>query len=185
MPETIISNAEKRMEKAVESISKRFSSVRTGRASPSLLDGIKVDYYGTKTPINQMATISVPEPRLIVIQPWDKTAVKEIEKAIVESNIGLNPAVDKNVIRLVIPELTEERREELVRHIHNLAEEGRVAIRNIRREANSGIRKLEKEKEISEDDRYFYEDEIQEITDNYIEEIDELLEEKEEEIMEV
>jgi len=185
MPDKIIRDAEERMKKAVESITTRFSSVRTGRASPSLLDGIRVDYYGTKSPINQMATISVPEPRLIVIQPWDKTVIKEIEKAIVQSNIGLTPNVDKNVIRLVVPELTEERRKELVRHVHNLAEEGRVAIRNIRREANSEIRKLEKAKDISEDDRYFYEEEIQETTDNYIKEIDELLSSKEEEIMEV
>lgn len=185
MPEKTIKNAEKRMKKAIESIKTRFSSVRTGRASPSLLEGIKADYYGSKTPINQMATISVPEPRLIAIQPWDKTAIKEIEKAIVEANIGLNPNVDKNVIRLVIPELTEERRKDLVRHVHNLTEEGRVAIRNIRRDANNAIRKLEKKGEISEDERYFYEDEIQEFTDEYIEEIDELLEEKEEEIMEV
>ena len=185
MPDKIIRDAEKRMKKVVESITTRFLSVRTGRASASLLDGIKVDYYGTKSPINQMATISVPEPRLIVIQPWDKTVIKEIEKAIVQSNIGLTPNVDKNVIRLVVPELTEERRKELVRHVHNLVEEGRVAIRNIRRDANSEIRKLEKVKEISEDDRYFHEDETQEITDNYIEEIDERLEAKEKEIMEV
>lgn len=185
MSEEIIRDAENRMKKAVESIKTRLSSLRTGRASPSLLEGIKADYYGTKTPINQMATISVPEARLIVIQPWDKTSIKNIEKAIVEANIGLNPNVDKNVIRLVLPELTEERRKELVRHVHNLAEEGRVAIRNIRREANSEIRKLEKQKELSEDDRYLYEEEIQELTDEYIEEIDELLEKKEKEIMEV
>jgi len=185
MPDKIYKDAEERMKKAVESITTRFSSVRTGRATPSLLDGIKVDYYGTKTPINQMATISVPEPRLIVIQPWDKTVIKDVEKAIVESNIGLNPNVDKNIIRLVVPELTEERRKELVRHVHNLAEEGRIAIRNIRKDANNEIRKIEKSKRISEDERYFYEEEIQEITDKYIEEIDQLLESKEEEMMEV
>lgn len=185
MPDKTVEDAEKRMEKAVESITKRFLSVRTGRASASLLDGIKVDYYGAKTPINQMATISVPEARLIVIQPWDKTVLKNIEKAIVRANIGLNPNVDKSVIRLVVPELTEERRKELVRHVHNLAEEGRITIRNVRRDANNEIRKLEKSKKVSEDDRYFYEDEIQEITDNYIEEIDELLETKEKEMMEV
>lgn len=185
MPDKIIKDAEERMKKAIESITTRFSSVRTGRASASLLDGIRVDYYGTKSPINQMATISVPEPRLIVIQPWDRTVIKDIEKAIVQANIGLNPNVDKNVIRLVIPELTEERRKELVRHVHNLAEEGRVAVRNIRRDVNSEIRKLEKAKDLSEDDRYFYEDEVQEITDKYIGEIDKLLESKEKEIMEV
>jgi len=185
MPDKIYKDAEERMKKAVESITTRFSSVRTGRATPSLLDGIKVDYYGTKTPINQMATISVPEPRLIVIQPWDKTVIKDVEKAIVESNIGLNPNVDKNIIRLVVPELTEERRKELVRHVHNLAEEGRIAIRNIRKDANNEIRKIDKSKRISEDERYFYEEEIQEITDKYIEEIDQLLESKEEEMMEV
>jgi ribosome recycling factor len=185
MSEKIIRDAEDRMKKAVESINTRLSSVRTGRASPALLEGVRADYYGTKTPINQMATISVPEPRMIVIQPWDKTSIKNIEKAIVEANIGLNPNVDKNVIRLILPELTEERRKELARHIHNLVEEGRVAVRNIRREANSEVRKLEKGKELSEDERYLYEEEIQEITDKYVEEVDELLEKKEKEIMEV
>lgn len=185
MPDKILGAAEDRMKKAVESTTTRFSSVRTGRASASLLDGIRVDYYGTKSPINQMATVSIPEARLIVIQPWDKTAIKDVEKAIVQANIGLNPNVDKNVIRLVVPELTEERRKELVRHVHNLAEEGRIAVRNIRRDANTEIRKLEKTKKISEDDRYLYEDEVQEITDKYIEEINELLDTKEKDMMEV
>lgn len=185
MPKQIILDAEARMEKAVEATAKDFSSIRTGRASPSLLDNIQIDYYGTKSPIKQVATITTPEPRLLVIQPWDKTIIKEIEKAITRSDLGLNPNSDKNVIRLTIPELTEERRQSLAKHVRKLAEDGRNAIRNIRRDANNSIKKLEKSSEISEDESRMRQDEIQEITDMYIEEIDELLKAKEEELLEI
>lgn len=173
------------MKRTVETASKEFASVRTGRASTALLDGIQVDYYGTKTPVNQMATITIPEPRLIVIQPWDRTAIKEIEKAISRSEQGLNPQSDGNVIRLVIPELTEERRQQLARNVRKMAEEARVAIRNIRRDANDAIRKMEKSGDISEDDSHKYQDDIQSLTDKHIERIDELLEKKEKELLEI
>jgi ribosome recycling factor len=185
MPKQILRDSETRMEKAVEVTAKDFSSIRTGRASPSLLDNLQIDYYGTKSPIKQVATITAPEPRLLVIQPWDKTIIKEIEKAITRSDLGLNPSSDKNVIRLTIPQLTEERRQNLAKHVRKLAEEGRIAIRNIRRDANDAIKKLEKSSEISEDESRMHQDEIQELTDLYIEEIDELLKSKEEELLEV
>jgi ribosome recycling factor len=185
MPKQIIHDAENRMERAVEATAKDFSSIRTGRASPSLLDNIQIDYYGTKSSIKQVATITTPEPQLLVIQPWDKTIIKEIEKAITRSDLGMNPNSDKNVIRLAIPQLTEERRKSLVKHVRKLAEDGRIAIRNIRRDANEAIKKLEKSSEISEDESRMHQDNIQEITDMYIGEIDELLKAKEEELMEV
>jgi ribosome recycling factor len=185
MPKTILRDAEARMKKAVETTVKDFSHVRTGRASASLLDGITVDYYGTKSPINQAATITIPEPRLIVIQPWDKTIIKEIEKAIARSDLGLHPNSDGNVIRIQIPELTTERRKELTKHVSKAAEEGRVAIRNVRRDANESLRKLEKAKQISEDERHTYEAQVQDFTNKYIKQIDELLKAKEEELLEI
>ena len=185
MPKTILRDAEARMKKSVEATSRDFSHVRTGRASASLLDGIQVEYYGAKNPINQVATVTVPEPRLIVIQPWDKTIVKEIEKAIGRSDLGLNPNSDGTVIRLQIPELTTERRRELTKHVSKIAEEGKVSIRNIRREANDALKKLEKAKTISEDERHTYEAEVQQLTDKYIKHIDDLLKAKEEELLEI
>jgi len=185
MPETIILDAEGRMKKAVEATAKDFSRIHTGRASSSLLDNIHVEYYGTKSPIHQVATITTPEPRLIVIQPWDKTIVKDVEKAIARSDLGLNPNSDGQVIRIQIPELTTERRKELARYVSKLAEEGRVAIRNIRRDANDALRKREKSKEISEDERHTYESQVQEMTDKYTDQINSLLKSKEEELMEL
>ncbi|MCZ6680332.1 MAG: ribosome recycling factor [Candidatus Poribacteria bacterium] len=185
MPKTILRDVEVRMKKALESTAKDFAHVQTGRASSALLDGIQVEYYGTKSPINQVATINIPEPRLIVIQPWDKTVIKDVEKAIARSDLGLNPNSDGNVIRIQIPELTTERRKELTRYVSKSAEEGRVAIRNIRRDANDSLQKIEKSKEISKDERHTYESQVQEMTDSWIDQVDNLLKSKEEELMEL
>ncbi len=177
--------AEERMEKSVEAVRREFAHIRTGKASAALLDGIRVEYYGSMVPINQVANVTVPEPRLIAVQPWEKNMVPVIEKAIRQSDLGLNPTSDGHVVRVPIPALTEERRKELVRLVHKLAEEGRVAIRNIRRDINERIKKAEKNHELSEDDAHRELDEIQKLTDKFIEQIDELLELKEKEIMEV
>ena len=185
MPKPILSNAEAHMKKAVEAAAKDFAHVRTGRASAALLDGIHVEYYGTKSPINQVATVTIPEPRLIAIQPWDKTIIKDVEKAIARSDLGLNPNSDGNVIRLQIPELTTERRRELAKHVGKAAEERRIAVRNIRRDANDSLRKLEKSKQVSEDERHTYESQVQELTDRYINQIDALLKAKEDELLEL
>ena len=172
------------MDKAVEKTRHDLASIRTGRASTALLDGIKVDYYGTKTPLKQLAQVGAPEPRLLVIQPYEKNIIPDVERAILESDLGLNPQNDGIVIRLPIPELTRERREELTRYVHKLAEEGRIAIRNIRRDANDTVKELEKEHEISEDNAHRAMETIQEITDEHIKRIDEHLEHKEQEIQE-
>ncbi len=185
MFDEVVKESENRMEKVIERTKKEFSMVRTGRATPSILEGIKADYYGTPTPINQMAKISVPESRQLVIQPWDKNAIKPIEKAILKSDLGLNPNVDGDVIRLIIPQLTEERRKELVKVVRNKAEEQRVAVRNIRRDANEDLKEMENNGDISEDNYHRGLENVQELTNSYIEMIDELLEEKEAEIMEV
>ncbi|MDE0020866.1 MAG: ribosome recycling factor [Candidatus Poribacteria bacterium] len=174
---------EERMGKTIEATLQEFNSVRTGRASPALVESLQIEYYGSKTPLNQLASITVPEPRLLLIRPWDKTAVKEIRKAVAASSLGLNPVVDENALRIVIPELTEERRVELTRVVRQIAEKGRVAIRNVRRRAVESIRKSEKAGDISKDDRYGQERDVQEITDQYIEELDRLLKEKEDELM--
>lgn len=173
------------MKKTVELFRKELSSLRAGRASPALLEKITVDYYGVPTPVNQIATITVPEPRLMVIQPWDKSMVSSIEKAIMKSDLGITPRSDGNLIRLSIPQLTEERRAELVKMVRKKAEEERIAIRNLRRDANDDIRELEKEGEISEDEARRTQDEVQKLTDKYIAEIDKILSAKEKEIMEV
>ena len=183
--EEILEEAEKKMQKTVESISGQLARLRTGKASPALLEGIKVDYYGTPTPINQIASISTPEPRLIVIHPWDKSAVAAIEKAIQSSDLGLNPNSDGTVIRIPIPPLTEERRKELLKVAKNIAEEGKVAIRNIRRETIEKIKKMQKDGEIPEDDSYRLQDKVQDLTEKYTKKIDEILKNKEEEIMTV
>lgn len=174
-----------RMEDVITATKKTFSGIRTGRANPGLLDRIVVSYYGTPTPLNQMASVSVPEPRLLVITPWDKSSIKDIEKAILASDLGLVPTNDGSVIRIAIPTLTEERRKELVRLVRQDAEDYRVSVRNIRREMNDAVKKLEKNGDISEDDSRRVQDEIQKQTDRFIKEIDELLEAKEKEIMEV
>lgn len=173
------------MEKAVEAVRREFTGVRTGKASPALLDTVRIDAYGTKMPINQLASIGAPESRLLVVQPWDKNLMGPIEKAIRSAELGLNPANDGNVIRVPIPPLNEERRKEMVRLLHKLAEEGRVAVRHARQEANKDIKAREHDHEIGEDDAHRQIDEIQKLTDEYTARIDQLLEAKEEEVMEV
>jgi ribosome recycling factor len=174
-----------RMAKSVESTRNEFSTVRTGRASPHLLDRIEVDYYGAVTPLSQLSQVSATEARLLTITPYDKNSIKQIEKAILESDIGLTPNNDGNVIRLSIPELTEERRRELVRIVHNIAEQGRVAVRNIRRDVQHDLRELKNEGEVGSDDEHRAESELQKLTDARVGEIDKLLSGKEEEILEV
>ncbi len=176
---------EEKMEKAVEAVRGELLRIRTGRATPSLLDGVKVECYGSTVPLNQVASIGVPEPRTILIQPWDKSILEEAEKAILKSDLGLTPSNDGNVIRLSVPPLTEERRRDLVKLVKRLAEEGRVAIRNVRREANERVKEQEKEGRVSEDEGKRAQKKIQELTDSYIEKVDAVLEDKEEEIMEV
>lgn len=185
MIEEIYFEAEDRMDKVITALQREFATVRAGRATPSLLDRIEVIYYDTLTPLKQLAGVSAPEPRLLVIQPWDKKSIGDIEKAILKSDLGLMPSSDGSLIRLAIPQLTEERRRELVKYVRKKAEESKVGIRNIRRDANEEIKKLEKEAEISEDERHRAQDEIQELTDVKIKEIDRVLEVKEKEIMEV
>lgn len=173
------------MTHVIEATKKDFAAVRTGRANPALLDRIHVDYYGAPTPINQMANVSVPEPRCILIQPWDKTALSLIDKAIQKSDLGLVPNNDGSVIRINIPQLTEDRRKDLVKLVKKEAEEKRVAIRNIRRDSNEALKAKEKAKEITEDETKKGQEEVQKVTDKYIADIDKLLAVKEKEIMEV
>jgi len=174
-----------KMEQTINVLKKELGSIRTGRASLSLLEGISVNYYGTNMPIQQVATLSVPESRLIVIQPWDTKLIPEIEKAIHSSGLGLNPSNDGKVIRVPIPQLTEERRKELVKLVKRIGEDSRVAIRNIRRESNEETKRIAKEASLSEDDVRRFQDEIQKLTNQYIHRIDDLLAKKEREIMEV
>jgi ribosome recycling factor len=181
----VIADAKQRMHKAIEATKHEFAALRTGRASPALLEQIRVDYYGTPTPVNQLATITVPEPRLLVIQPWDKKFVKDVERAILKSELGLVPSSDGVHVRVPIPSLTEERRKDLVKVAHRHAEEGRVAVRNIRREAKEMLEELEEAGEVSEDDAERGLEELQKITDKAIADIDALLEAKDKEIMEV
>ena len=184
MPKELIRETRSKMEKSLESNAKELSSIRTGRATISLLDGINIDYYGAKSPISQVASVSIPEARLMVIQPWDKSIIKDIEKAILTADLGLNVNSDGNVIRITVPELTEERRKELVRHAKKIAEEGKIAVRNIRREANDALKKLEKSGKLPEDNSRREQSEVQEITDENVEKIDEMVKAKEKEIME-
>ncbi|MGD8343947.1 MAG: ribosome recycling factor [Desulfobacterales bacterium] len=172
------------MRKAVEALRRELKRVRTGRASLSILDGIKVDYYGTLTPLNQMATLAVPESRLITIQPWDISVIKDIEKALLKSDLGLTPANDGKLIRISIPPLTEERRKELVKVVHKMAEDYKVSIRNARRDANELLKSLKKDGDISEDEAFKSQEEVQKITDEHIKHIDECCQEKEKEILE-
>jgi ribosome recycling factor len=174
-----------RMKKTIESMKKDFSGIRTGRASPAILDSIRVSAYGQESPIKQVASISVPESRMIVIQPWDKSILSEIEKAIQKSDLGINPQNDGKLLRLIFPPLTEERRKDLVKVVKKRAEEGKVSIRNIRRDAIDYLKEMEKEGLISEDDEHRGQDEFQKLTDELIVEIDKTLEAKEREIMEV
>ncbi len=184
MPQSVIQDASERMEKAIASLKREMASLRAGRATPSLLDRVQADYYGTPTPVSQMATVTTPDPRTLMIQPWDKSAIDEIEKAIMKSDLGLTPANDGNVIRITIPQLTEERRTELVKLTKKYGEESKVAIRNIRRDANDELKKLEKDS-ISEDESRRYQDEVQKLTDKFIAEVDKVLAAKEKEIMEI
>ena len=178
-------DAERRMEKTSEALKREYSTLRAGRATPALLDKIQVEYYGAMTPLNQMANISAPESRMLVVQPWDKSAMKAIEKAILASDLGLNPNNDGSIIRIAIPQLTEERRKELVKVVKKKDEEAKVAIRNIRRELNNDIKALEKEKSVSEDDAARGLDDAQKLTEKWIKKLDEITKNKEAEIMEV
>lgn len=178
------SEAKQLMVKALEALGREFNRVRTGRASVSLLEGVRADYYGAPTPLNQMASLSVPEPRLILIQPWDPSSGEAIEKAILKSDLGLTPNNDGKVVRIAVPPLTEERRKELVKVVKKMSEDTKVAIRNARRDANDLIKEFKKEGEISEDDAHRGRDEIQKLTDEYVNQVDELLAEKEKEILE-
>ena len=179
------SNANAGMTKALESFKRDLSKVRTGRASLSLLDDIKVDYYGTPTPLNQVGSMAVPEPRLITIQPWEKNLIGDIEKAILKADLGLNPSSDGQVIRLVFPPLTEERRKEMVKQVKRMGEDAKVGIRSVRREANDTLKKLEKDKDITEDEQKRGEKDIQDLTDDYVARVDKVIEEKEKDLMEI
>jgi ribosome recycling factor len=185
MTNELIADARERMAKSVEAIRHEFGSVRTGRASPALLDRISVDYYGATTPLKQLATISAPEARMLTVQPYDKSSIKAIERAIMESDVGLTPNNDGNLIRLSVPELTEERRKQLVKVVRHIAEEGRVSIRNIRRDVMHDLRELKEAGEAGSDDEHRAEVELQKVTDARIADLDELLKSKEAEILEV
>jgi ribosome recycling factor len=177
-------NAEEKMKKACESMAREFAEIRTGRASPTLVEGLHVDYYGTPTLLKQMASISAPDAHLLVIQPWDITAIVEIEKAIMKSNLGITPSNDGKVIRLSVPQLSKERRQELAKVVHKMSEEGRVSLRTIRRDSKEALEKSEKDKLVSEDEKFRGIDELQKLVDKYIARIDELLKIKEKEVLE-
>lgn len=183
MIEELLGEAEEKMDQAVDHVSGEFATVRTGRANAAILHRVVVDYYGTKTPLQQLASVTVPEPQMLLVQPYDKSVVSEIERAIQSSDLGLNPSNDGNVIRLAFPPLNEERRRELIKVVRNMAEEGRIAVRNVRRHAKDDIEALEGE--VSEDDVHRGEERLQEITDQHVARIDELLEHKEAELLEV
>ncbi len=184
MTKDVLKETEERMNKAVDALRDSLVTIRTGRASPALVERLPVEYYGTPTPLNQLATISVPEPRLLTIRPWDPNALADIEKAILKSELGLTPSNDGRILRLTIPRLTEERRQELVKIVGKRGEEGKIAIRNIRRDAIEDLRELESEKLISEDEFYRAKDDVQEITDKFVVRMDEIGRDKEREIRE-
>ena len=179
----VIKDLETRMTAAVETLGREFAAVRTGRASTALLDAIRVDYYGTPTPIGQMSSVSVPDARTLLIQPWEPAQLKEIEKAIAKSDLGITPANDGKVIRLTMPTLTEDRRKQLAKNVHKIAEEGRVAIRNVRREANDKLKGMAKDKKVTEDEERRGHDQIQKTTDRFVAKVEELLKKKEQEIL--
>lgn len=180
-----IKKTREQMEAAVDAMRREFATVRTGKATPALLDTVRVDAYGSKVPINQVATVSTPEPRLIVVQPWDKSVMVNVERAIQAADLGLNPSSDGNLIRVPIPPLSEERRKDMVRLLHKMAEEGRVSVRHARQEANKELKQLEHDHEISEDEAHRQMTEVQTMTDEYVARIDELMQAKEAEVMEV
>ncbi|UCG80073.1 MAG: ribosome recycling factor [Desulfobacterales bacterium] len=184
MIDSVYDDAREKMGQSIDALSNEFKRIRTGRASLSLFEGMKVSYYGTPTPLNQVASLSIPESRLIVINPWDQSVIGEIEKEILKSELGLTPMNDGKVIRIQVPALTEERRKELVKVVRKIAEEHKVSIRNIRRDANELLKGLKKDGDISEDDFYTAQDKVQKITDNYIRSVDETCQEKEKEILE-
>ncbi len=179
----ILHNVEEKMKKTIEAVTREFSEVRTGRAHSGLVEGLHIDYYGTPTLLKQLASIAIPDVHLITIQPWDITAIPEIEKAIMKSNIGITPSNDGKVIRLSVPPLSKERREEMVKVVHKMSEEGRVSLRTIRRDAKEAVEKLEKDKAIAEDDKFRAIDELQKLIDKYTVKIDEILKSKEKEIL--
>jgi ribosome recycling factor len=181
--QTVLKDLETRMTSALELLSREFAAVRTGRASTALLDTVRADYYGTATPVSQMASVSVPDARTIVIQPWESGQLGAIEKAIMKSDLGLTPVNDGKVIRLTMPPLTEERRKQLAKSVHKIAEDSRVAIRNVRREANDKLKSMAKDKKVSEDEERRGHDQIQKATDRFIARVDELLKKKEQEIL--
>jgi ribosome recycling factor len=185
MIDDLLDDAKRRMDKSVESTAHGFNSVRTGRASAALLDRVKVDYYGQETPLNQLATINVPEPRLLTIQPYDPSSIKSIERALLESELDLTPSNDGKIVRLPIPQLTEERRKDLVKVVRNLAEEGRVAVRNVRRDCMHHLKELVRDGDVGDDEERRAEERAQKLTDEHVAKIDDLLKKKEEEIMEV
>jgi ribosome recycling factor len=185
MIDELLADARDRMAKSVESTREQFGSVRTGRASPALLDRISVDYYGAVTPLKQLATITAPEARMLTVQPFDQSSIRAIEKAIIESDIGLTPGNDGKLIRLSVPELTEERRRELVKVVRNIAEDGRIAIRNVRRDVMHDLRELKDAGDIGSDDEHRAESELQKVTDSRVGELDEMLKHKEDDILEV
>lgn len=185
MIEETHADAEQRMGKAVDALKRELATVRTGRANPALLEHLRVDYYGTPTPLQQLATVMVPEARMLTIQPWDKGSMEAIEKAIQRSDLGLTPSNDGTIIRLVIPQLTEDRRKEMVRIVHKKIEDGRIAIRNVRRDAHEMLRDLQREKEISEDDEKRAQEQLQKITDHFVGRADGIGNEKEQELLEV
>jgi ribosome recycling factor len=183
--QNLLKDIETRMTAALESLAREFATVRTGRASTGLLDGIRVDYYGTPTPISQMASVTIPDARTLAIQPWEVAQLKAIEKAIMASDLGLTPVNDGKMIRLTMPTLTEERRKQLAKSVHKIAEDARVAVRNVRREANDKLKGMAKDKKVSEDEERRGHDQIQKTTDKYIAKVDELLKKKEQEILSI
>lgn len=185
MPKEIINQCEQRMQKTIESLKKDFSSIRTGKANPAVLNGVSVEYYGSPMPINQIASVSAPEPQLIVIKPYDKSILKAIEKAVQTADLGFNPQNDGDLIRILVPSLTEQTRKDLVKQAKKIAEENKVAIRNIRRDAMDQLKKLEKDSVISEDELKRRSDEVQKVTDKYIENVDKVASEKEKDIMSI
>ncbi|AKF94588.1 ribosome recycling factor [Brevibacillus laterosporus] len=185
MPQNILKDMEDRMSKAIQTLKKDLATLRAGRATPAMLDKIMVDYYGTPTPINQLANVVAPEPRMLQVQPWDKNALKDIDKAIMQSDIGLTPTNDGSVIRIAVPPLTEERRRDLVKVANKSGEDAKVAIRNVRRDANDGIKKLEKAASISEDESRGHQETVQKTTDKFIAEVDKIVKDKEKDILEV
>ncbi len=185
MQDKIMTDTERRMQKSVEAVVHDLGGIRSGKATPALLDSVKVDAYGQKTPLNQVASISVPDPKSLVVQPWDKTIIGDVVKAIQTAELGFNPQVEGNIVRIPVPPLSEERRRELAKLCKKIAEDGKVAIRNVRRDANDQLKKAEKDKQISEDQQHRSLDKIQEVTDKFIKKVDELVEAKEKEIMSV